>query len=156
MSTGRKPKPTAIKVASGNPGRRRLNDAEPKLLNGRWYAPKTLNEDGQRLWRMIMKTLGPAGVITEGDLVALQLLCENFEDRLTARREYLRSGMIVEGSTGTLVVSPAVRIAKALSEEIRWYLAEFGLTPSSRSKIRVETNGDRSLAEILFSELGED
>lgn len=150
MKPGTKPKPTVLKAAAGNPGRRRLNVDEPKYRGGRWYAPRELGKDGKRLWRRLVGVLGPAGVITEGDLAALELMCESYEDRCAARRRYLAEGMTVEGSKGSPVISPYVRIAKAYQEEMRWFLAEFGLTPSSRTRIKVDQAEEKSLAELLF------
>lgn len=150
MRPGTKPKPTVLKRMAGNPGKRPLNDHEPKMARGRWNAPSSLGDEGKRVWRVLMRVLAPAGVITEGDLVALQLFCEAFEDRQAARKAYLEKGMVGVGSTGNDVLSMYFKAAHMKGQEMRWFLAEFGLTPSSRSRIKVEQASEKSLAEMLF------
>ena len=48
---GRKPKPTALKELEGNPGKRPLNDREPKPEKKAPPCPKWLNDDAKKEWR---------------------------------------------------------------------------------------------------------
>lgn len=47
---GRKPKPIAIKELEGNPGKRPLNDAEPKPVRKAPPCPKWLEPEAKKEW----------------------------------------------------------------------------------------------------------
>ena len=62
---GRKPKPTEMKRAQGNPGRRPLNNNEPKPT-GIPQCPSHLNEVAKREWRRIAPELIALGLLGLG------------------------------------------------------------------------------------------
>ena len=62
---GRKPKPTAIKELEGNPGKRPLNDAEPKPVRKAPPCPKWLEPEAKKEWRRLSKQLEQIGVLTK-------------------------------------------------------------------------------------------
>ena len=54
---GRKPKPTAVKVLEGNPGKRSLNTGEPKPEKKAPRCPAWLEDEAKKEWRrMACKT----------------------------------------------------------------------------------------------------
>ena len=67
---GRKPKPTAIKELEGNPGKRPLNEAEPKPVKKAPSCPKWLEPEAKKEWRRLSKQLEQSGVLTEVDQAA--------------------------------------------------------------------------------------
>ena len=52
---GRKPTPTAIKELEGNPGKRALNDREPKPQKKAPACPKWLEDEAKKEWRRLAK-----------------------------------------------------------------------------------------------------
>ena len=48
---GRKPKPTAIKELEGNPGKRKLNNKEPKPDKGMPVCPEWLPPEAKAEWK---------------------------------------------------------------------------------------------------------
>jgi len=54
---GRKPKPTALKVLEGNPGKRPLNLNEPKPEKKASKCPSWLEPEAKKEWRRMSKTL---------------------------------------------------------------------------------------------------
>lgn len=48
---GRKPKPTAVKVLEGNPGKRSLNTAEPKPEKKAPRCPSWLEDEAKKEWK---------------------------------------------------------------------------------------------------------
>ena len=54
---GRKPKPTAVKVLEGNPGKRSLNTGEPKPEKKAPRCPSWLEEEAKKEWKRMAKQL---------------------------------------------------------------------------------------------------
>jgi phage terminase small subunit len=54
---GRPPKPTALKVLEGNPGKRPLNQNEPKPEKKAPNCPSWLLPDAKKEWRRLSKEL---------------------------------------------------------------------------------------------------
>lgn len=151
---GRKPKPTAIKQLEGNPGRRPLNTSEPRYRDaGRQRAPRHLPKDGQRLWRDLYGELSGLGLLTLADLAAFEMLCMHYALAMIAGRRMLDDGLVIMGAMQELKRHPAAQIWRENAAAFRQYAVEFGLTPSSRSKIHVEKEREQSLAEMLFAGL---
>lgn len=70
---GRKPKPTAIKVLEGNPGKRPLNANEPKPEKKSPKCPSWLEPEAKKEWRRMAKVLERLGVLTEIDAAAFEV-----------------------------------------------------------------------------------
>ena len=51
MHAGRKPKPTAVKILEGNPGKRKLNEHEPQPQRKAPPCPKWLEPEAKKEWR---------------------------------------------------------------------------------------------------------
>ena len=62
---GRKPKPTAVKVLEGNPGKRSLNTGEPKPEKKAPRCPAWLEDEAKKEWRRMAKQLEHLGILTE-------------------------------------------------------------------------------------------
>ncbi len=75
---GRKPKPTAIKILEGNPGKRQLNEHEPQPMKKAPSCPKWLEPEAKREWRRLAKTLEAMGVLTEADMAAFAGYCQAY------------------------------------------------------------------------------
>lgn len=54
---GRKPKPTALKVLEGNPGKRQLNVVEPKPRNKAPKCPAWLDAEAKKEWRRLANVI---------------------------------------------------------------------------------------------------
>jgi P27 family predicted phage terminase small subunit len=171
---GRRPKPTEIKRLQGNPGKRPLNKAEPRPPAASTAMPRgRLPKDGQRMWKAVAPLLSGLGVLTEADLPALEMLCLHYSVARAALEEMLKDGrieaeddegrryVVKEGiavSTPTLdsiKKHPAASVFRENSQAFKSYLQEFGLTPASRVRLKVDTGEkEKSLAEMLFEAVG--
>jgi P27 family predicted phage terminase small subunit len=138
---GRKPKPTALKVVQGNPGRRPLNKLEPKPEPGIPVCPSWLSSKGKFAWKEISTLLGDMRVLTKADRKALELLCDAYSEYRDARAVIQKDGATYEAITeaGSIIVRsrPEVAISSDAWRRVKTMLSEFGLTPSSRSRIQV-------------------
>lgn len=112
---GRKPKPKALKLLEGT-RKDRINDGEPRFrsdLAGLTVPPGWLSDLAVVHWNELATVLHGAGLLTEGDRPALALLCEEY---------------------ASLRTDPTDSKAR---DRYRRMLVEFGLTPSSRSRLKL-------------------
>lgn len=147
MPAGRKPKPTHLKVLEGNPGKRALPKGEPKPVVKRPPVPKHLNKVARREWNRMVKLLLGQRLITELDRAALAAYCQAWANWVEASEQVealkARGRLIDYTENGYPVVSPWVGMQNKASAEMHRYLTEFGLTPSSRSKVQVIEEPER-------------
>lgn len=140
---GRKPVPSALKLIRGNPSKRPINDAEstpPALVDVQM--PDWLSAGAKEHWPVIAEPLHAAGLLTAIDTTALGLLCESFVLWKDANEKVAKFGAVVKGAAGYPTRSPYLCIVSQQSELMLRILAEFGMTPSSRSRCTVAKADD--------------
>ena len=158
---GRKPKPTRVKELEGNPGKRRLNTDElrPPVPGAMPYAPKFVNAEAKREWNRMVAILLELGLYTEVDHAALAMYCQAWGRWVVAERKLAETGQgeIITGVMGGKMQNPWRYEANKAFEQMRQMLPEFGLTPSSRSRLSAPAAPDEpTLAEQLFQMVGAD
>lgn len=132
---GRKPKPTALKVIEGNPGKRPLNQAEPKPENKAPKCPSWLEKEAKKEWRRMSKVLEALGILTEVDTAAFAGYCQAYARWKEAEEFLSKHGTIFKTPSGYIQQVPQVSIAQTYLKIMKDFCSEFGLTPSSRSRI---------------------
>ncbi|MCK6460908.1 MAG: phage terminase small subunit P27 family [Planctomycetaceae bacterium] len=142
---GRKPKPTLLKVLAGNPGHRPLNQTEPEPRRRMPACPKVLDGASRREWHRMGRILFKAGLLTEIDGPALMGYCLAYARLLDAEEKVRQYGAVVKAPSGYLAHSPYLAIANKALEQMRAFLVEFGMTPSSRSRVHA-AGGARGVA----------
>lgn len=141
---GRKPKPTAIKELEGNPGKRQLNNNEPKPKPKAPPCPKWLEEEAKIEWRRLAKQMEQLGILTEVDMAAFAGYCQAYA-RWKAAEEFITNhGAIVKTPSGYWQQVPQVSIAQQYLKQMSKFCEQFGLTPASRSRIVTENVADSS------------
>jgi P27 family predicted phage terminase small subunit len=137
MKSGPKPQPTAKKKLHGNPGRRPLpkNEPKPTISAGVPRPPKSLDKIARKEWIKKAKRLHPAGLLTEIDLTALEAYCVTYATWVAAREHLAEHGMVMRAASGYPLQSPYLAIANKAMVEMRKWIVEFGMTPSSRSRV---------------------
>lgn len=139
---GPKPTPTALKIVRGNPGKRPLPENEP-TPNGEAVAPEWLSAQAAAHWPAVAPQLESAGVLTSMDATALAMYCEAFARWQNANEVVAKTGLVVPGQKGTLTQNPAIHIANVAFDQMRKMLIEFGMTPSSRSRVSKAPRDER-------------
>jgi P27 family predicted phage terminase small subunit len=151
MPRGRPPKPTVLKLITGNPGCRPLNANEPQPRRQLPAPPVELCEDGKVEWRRICSELHRLGLLTVLDRGALAAYCQAYGRWIMAERELLGQSLIIETGTGSVIQNPLVGIAnKAMLAFLRCAV-EFGMTPAARSRISGKATADET---NTFAEFG--
>ena len=150
---GPAPKPTALKVLQGNPGKRALPKGEPRPAAGKVpTAPRWLAEEAKREWRRLAGRLWRVGLLTEVDGIGLGMLCEAFAQYCEAKRMVEEEGMLARSDKGNLYQHPAVGLMTSARGDVFRWAREFGMTPSSRSRIDlgVDEGEEENIADMLF------
>lgn len=145
---GRRPKPTALKKAEGNPGGRKLNEneVESEPLSEDSPPPEHMSEQAKLAWCSIVENYAHTNVIQKTDELALEQLCETYADVRTLQEEIAITGMNIFSTNRSGVQNikrnPAVGTLAAARKDLRMWLVEFGLTPSARAKLHSENNNN--------------
>ena len=145
---GRKPKPTAIKVLEGNPGKRKLNSLEPKPAKKAPECPVWLNQSAKDEWNRLSKNLEQLGLLTEVDMAAFAGYCQAFARWKEAEEFIEQHGSIVKTPSGYWQQVPQVSIAQSNLKIMLKFCSEFGLTPSSRSRIVASEANQQEVDEM--------
>jgi P27 family predicted phage terminase small subunit len=142
---GRKPTPTHLKLINGNPGKRRLNANEAKPDLARPMPPPFLNDDAKVEWGRLVDRLYEVGLMTEIDRAALAAYCQAYGRWAVAERALAKmaeadadfGALMTKTKDGNLIQNPIVGVANRAMSDMVKYGAEFGMTPSARSRIDV-------------------
>ena len=90
------------------------------------------------------------GVLANQDLHALEAYCSSYGEWRLAKGQLRKYGMVHKGKDGAMVVSPYVKIAEDAKKQMRAWMNELGITPSSRSRVKVEKKAPVSDPEDWF------
>lgn len=145
---GRKPTPTALKVLEGNPGKRKLNDREPKPEKKAPACPKWLEPEAKKEWRRLAKKMEALGILTEVDMAAFAGYCQAYARWKEAEEFITQHGSIVRTPSGYWQTVPQVSIARGYLKLMGTYASEFGLTPASRSRIITNAESADAIDEM--------
>jgi P27 family predicted phage terminase small subunit len=150
---GRKPKPTALKLLEGNPGKRELNQFEPKPTDGLPICPEWLMEDAKEEWYRLAAVMNKMGILSEVDQSAFAVYCQTWARWKEAQEHIDNEGSTFETDSGQIKRNPWVAIANEWQAKLLSVCGEFGLTPSSRSRI-VAANTKETEADGMEALLG--
>ena len=155
MHAGRKPKPTNIKILEGNPGKRPLNEYEPKPLKKAPPCPKWLELEAKKEWRRLAKTLEAMGVLTDADMAAFAGYCQAYARWKEAEERITDRGLVIRTPSGYPQQVPYISIAQQYLKLMQQFAEQFGLTPAARSRI-IAGNGEGKAVDDLDALLGEE
>lgn len=135
---GAKPKPTSLKLLQGNPGHRPLNPNEPKPRAVIPPPPEHVTGEARKEWFRISKQLHGLGLLTEIDRAMLAAYCIAWGRWVEAEQNLAKYGTVMlSPDKGWPVQSPYLAIANRAMEQMAKFLTEFGMSPSSRTRIQV-------------------
>jgi P27 family predicted phage terminase small subunit len=142
---GRKPKPTRLKIITGNPGKRPLNQDEPMPEPLVPDCPPELSAAAQREWLRLTYELSKLRVLTALDRAALAAYCAAYALWAEATEAVGKYGVMIKSPTGFPIQSPYLSIANRQVEIMMRVASEFGFTPASRGRISVPTDEEPTL-----------
>lgn len=135
MTTGRRPKPSSLKLLAGNPGKRPLPKREPKPGGGCPSPPSCLSKEGRAEWQRMANQLYRLGVLTQIDRALFASYCEAWALFHRATKRLREEGDLLTTTNGNVIQHPAVGMQNTARESIRKIASEFGLSPSARGRV---------------------
>ena len=145
---GRRPKPTRLKVLTGNPGKRPLNADEPRPEPTIPECPAELGLVARKEWERLAAELASLNILTALDRAALAAYCNAYGLWAEAIEAIQKYGTMVKSPTGYPIQSPYVSIANRQAEIMMRIASEFGFTPASRSRISTPSCPEKTLFDL--------
>lgn len=126
-------KPTALKLVTGNPGKRPLNGSEPmpELVQQKIDPPRWMGVEARRCWRDVVPVLQDMKILTEADLNTVALYCQAWS-RYRAATAALES----DDLNPEAFKMWSVRLEKA-EASVRLLSHDLGLNPAARARLSV-------------------
>ena len=100
--------------------------------------PRFLKKEARTEWKRIAPRLANIGILTEIDRAALAGYCQAYGRWVEAEKKVLEKGEVVKSVNGNIMQNPYLIIANKSMDHMRKFLVEFGMTPSSRSRITAD------------------
>jgi P27 family predicted phage terminase small subunit len=153
------PKPTALKLLQGNPGKRPLNEKEPQPAKVLPPCPSHLDRIGKKRYIELGNYLLDLGLFTVIDADAFAAYCQLYSDWVKLSKEIKKDGSDVQlkhtidaGGNEFLEMKPNPRIImkRETLKLMKSFLSEFGMTPSSRTRLGVEPKGEKNEMEGMI------
>ena len=147
----RPPKPTALKLVAGNPGKRALNKQEPDPAYLQDLTPPDwLPQAAQAVWREEAPKLQRAKLLTEVDTVAFAALCvavadfrravaKTGENHVKAKLQEDKNGDVQEVGEH---INPWYIVQSMSQKSFKGWAEKFGMTPQDRTRISLQPQGD--------------
>jgi P27 family predicted phage terminase small subunit len=138
---GRKPKPTWRRALDGNPGHRALNLHEPiPPTTADAFTATPMELDGNALaiaeWQRLAPMLQAGRQITDADRASLIALCLEWSRYLDAMKR-VGTAYVIQSPSGFPMPNPYLPIATKALQACTKLWPELGLTPSSRSRVKI-------------------
>ncbi len=145
---GRKPKPAHLRLIEGNPGKRAINRTALAVRPTDGMSPPAhLNADAKKLWRREMRRFQGLGLLADIDRGAFAVYCQTYgvwAENSRALKAYnqspvgKKSGLnMIVGAGGSPALHPLVRVVRDAMRDHLKAAAEFGATPSARSRVDI-------------------
>jgi P27 family predicted phage terminase small subunit len=159
---GRKPLPSAIHDLNGNPSKLDMEArkaAEPKAPKGRPPLPKWLGIDGKKAWKEITSHLQGMGTLAISDGAAIAMIAQEWAIYREAMSKVNgpadENGGLIVTVNGQPQANPFLNVADKSYKRLVRLLVEFGLTPSSRSRISIaKTSAPASEGSDILAFIG--
>lgn len=140
--SGPAPKPSRLKELHGTG---KAKPSEPRPLRAELPDPPAfLDEEALRMWKKLAPELNRLGLLTIVDLEALSAACLSWSLAVQASEAIKAEGIIVPDGVGRVHKHPAFQILRDSLATFKSFAAEFGLTPSSRTRLSSEVADDLS------------
>lgn len=139
---GPRPTPTAIKLARGTVRAKAKPEPQPPIDGV--AMPLHLGKVAAGKWAELLPLLQGVKVMTRADVEALARYCDTYEWWLATRAKLRKDGDTYPilndgGEVKYIAQRPEVSIAHKLSQQLRQLEQDFGLNPSARTSLNVET-----------------
>ncbi|MDB8790878.1 phage terminase small subunit P27 family [Romboutsia sp. 1001216sp1] len=136
---------------------RKENEERLKGSNDRVHiAPRWLCKDGMKEYRKLVKDLDSSGILTNVDIPVVAIIADAYAKMSQANSVLKEEGMFIKKTSDrgaeNIVEHPAMKVYRQYNTIYKQYLAEVGLSPSSRAKLSViNTNAEDDRNDPLLA-----
>jgi P27 family predicted phage terminase small subunit len=134
--------PTQLRLLKGDHHKSRFNPNEPVARDTLPTPPEDMAVDVREIWDYTLDELVAMKTAAAADRDSLICYCEAVVAHRKASKILAKSPVLVKGALGTLVRNPALQVQRDAAHAIRAFAQEFGLTPSARTRIQVDKQGN--------------
>ncbi len=143
-------KTAKLKKQQGNPGRRRLNEAEPEPDSKQPDRPPHLDKRATETWDWLCDTLDKMGILSSSDVAIMTLYSETWVEYIGARESVTKYGPIMlSKQTGQPYSSPYLNQEAMFKKQLERYSIELGLTPVARTRVQTGSKQPTGKATLL-------
>jgi len=134
---GRNKTPSHVKVLHGSEKRHHHKTPNVRPTIAMWRAPKLLGTHGKRLWKETGPILIRSNIMTDLDKSMFEALCSIWDTVMVCVETLQKEDLMTEDARGSVKKSPYSTILNQYLSLFKVYACEFGMTPSSRSKLGI-------------------
>jgi P27 family predicted phage terminase small subunit len=131
---GRTPKPTKLKILDGQ-AEGMGDEPDPEICAPE--CPEHLVDEARAEWDRMVPLLTTLKMLTLIDRAALACYCQNWARWVEAEQSLAENGLIVKSPNGCPIQNPYLGVANTAQKHLKAFIVEFGLSPASRTRIRV-------------------
>lgn len=148
---GRPPKPTALKLIEGNPGKRGSGKQEPDpTYLSDLDPPAWLHPVASEVWRDVAPHLSAAKLLTEVDVQALAMGCVAIAQYRQSVRalgdDLVKSKVVLDDDENPVVtgehINPWLIVQSMSFKQAMAIFQQFGMSPAARTRIAIQPQGD--------------
>lgn len=132
---GPKPKPSALRLIEGNPGRLPINEAEPKP-SGQAECFDHMSPDAKAIWQTVMASL-PPGMITAADAPLFAAYCEAAATHKAATMALQEGDLLGNRLLRNDRPSPYFKMQQEAARTMATLSTRLGLSPADRSGLKL-------------------
>lgn len=118
--------------------------------------PAHLQGEARKEWGRTGRRLLACGLMTEIDGTALAIYCQAWGRWVEAEENLARFGVVLKSPSGFPMQSPYLAIANKAMEQMARLLVEFGMSPSSRSRVEMAPPASSEPAYVAPEEQEDD
>jgi len=152
---GRKPTPSRLHELRGDPGKRHRNrDGEPRpdALEKAPAPPRHLNRRAAAVWRRVAPALVSMRLIAGIDSASLAGYCSAVATYEEADERLKTEPWTTHTARGGSRPNPLFRIRDEALKQVNKFAGEFGLTPSTRSRVKGASQPGQDAFEFYLEE----
>ena len=142
---GRKPKHPDLRLVEGNREHRRIDANVPRPAPARPPCPKVLDPVAKRHWKYVVGQLEAMGILACSDQGTIAAAANAYsrwhraEQQLKAiAKDPDQYTEVMKTKSGNSIQNPIVGIANAARDAMVRYESELGLSPTARTRLKVE------------------
>lgn len=147
---GPKPTPTRLALVRGRPAHK-LPDPKKEIRAplDEPTPPSHLSDEAKVEWGRVVAVLVHLKLMTQLDRAPLAAYCQAYGRWVQAERalasmaekDMLTRGLMIKTTGGNLIQNPLVGTANKAKADMVRYAAEFGMTPSARTRLQTTGSG---------------